>query len=249
MGRWQGESSDVVWLQPPVPGHRLATPAHLGQERAQPALARDAACTAPGWGQPSWCFQESALPTPANTEAARADGAPKAIVCSPPQVSGNVVAVGIASHQAHCISGLCPPFSSSQAGLGLMVPSLPGPAALSVELSAEQPPFLLGRVHGRWMCIACGMGLREWSVPFLHAPLAVGDGVFSPCSCTEPHTNAPFALHTFFRKAEGSLGVEKAPESWQRRILARLVIYLYSGVGEVQSPVSEPLGCAGRPSW
>lgn len=35
--------------------------------------------------------------------------------------------------------------------------------------------------------------------------------------------------------------MEKAPESWQGRIWARLVTHLCSGVGEVQSPVSELL--------
>lgn len=62
-----------------------------------------------------------------------------------------------ASHHAHWLSVPCPPLSL-QAGLGLVVPSLPGRAALSVELSAVQPPFLLGRVPGRWMWLSVGWG-------------------------------------------------------------------------------------------
>lgn len=87
-GGGRGEPWDGVWLQPPVPGCRLGTPAHLGQERAQRGLARAAACTAPAWGWPSCCFQESALPTPANTEAAGAGGTPRAIACTPHRCLG-----------------------------------------------------------------------------------------------------------------------------------------------------------------
>lgn len=58
-----------------------------------------------------------------------------------------------ASHQAHCLSVPCPPLSL-QAGLGLVLPSLPGRAALSVEL----PP---GKGSWEMDVVVCRMGLRE----------------------------------------------------------------------------------------
>lgn len=93
-GGGRGESYDILWLQPPVPGRRLATPARRGQERAQRGLARDAARTAPAGTSQAGASRSLCFLCQQNTEAAGAGGTPqeplralpKAIACSPPQV-------------------------------------------------------------------------------------------------------------------------------------------------------------------
>lgn len=148
-GGGRGESYDILWLQPPVPGRRLATPARRGQERAQRGLAHGAARTAPAGASQAGASRSLCFLCQQNTEAAGVGVTPQEPLPAAPH--------RCASHHAHCLSVPCPPLSL-QAGLGLVVPSLLGRAALSVELSAVQPPFLLGRVPGRWMWLSVGWG-------------------------------------------------------------------------------------------
>lgn len=158
----------------------------------------------------SWCFQEPALLTAANTETARADGTSRATACIPPgPLHGSAL----------------PSLLLLQAGLGLVVPSLPGPTAQSVELSAGQPPFLLGdggALPVGWGCVSAQchfwLHLHLWEMVIL-VHVAV-------LNCTRMH----LLPHTpFLGRLQEALEAEKAPESWQGRIWARLVINLYLG--------------------
>lgn len=94
--------------------------------------------------------------------------------------------------------------------------------------------------------MADGCALPEWSVP-LWVHLQLWEIVFLVCVAALNHTH-PLPCTPFLGRLQEALEVEKAPESWQRRVWARLVIHLYSGVGEVQTPVSEPQDVLGGPA-
>lgn len=142
-GGGRGESYDILWLQPPVPGRRLATPARRGQERAQRGLAHGAARTAPAGGQPSWCFQEPVLPMPAKHRGSWGWwNPPRAIACSPPR---GVRLTRPIAYQ--CPALPCP----CRQGWGWWC--LP---CRAVQLCLWS--FLLGRVPGRWMWLSVGWG-------------------------------------------------------------------------------------------
>lgn len=85
-----------------------------------------------------------------------------------------MLAAGIAAHRpcwGYGVPREAAALPSLWAGLGLVVPSLPGRAGPSAGLVAAQLPFLLGRVPGSSTRVACRMGLCEQPVLFLAAPL------------------------------------------------------------------------------
>lgn len=139
----QGESSDVVWLQPPVPGHSWAR---------QHTLVRSV-------HSEGWLVVLPALPQAGASPAGASRSlhflhqlpqrqpwlmGPQSHRLQPATGVWDCVGGGIASQQ-------CPALASPP-GAGAAFPARPcSPACGAVSWTATIP---LGRVHGRWMCIA-----------------------------------------------------------------------------------------------
>lgn len=158
-GGGRGESYDILWLQPPVPGRRLATPARRGQERAQRGLARGAARTDLAGASQAGASRSLCFLRQQNTEAAGAGGTPqeplpappKAIACSPPQACVPPRPLAISALPSLVLAG--------RAGAGGAFPAGPCSSVCgAVSCTATLPP---GKGSWEMDVVVCWMGLRE----------------------------------------------------------------------------------------
>lgn len=151
-GGGRGESYDILWLQPPVPGRRLATPARRGQERAQRGLARGAARTAPAGASQAGASRSLCFLCQQNTEAAGAGGTPQEpLPAAPPEACVSPGPLPISALPSLVLAG--------RAGAGGAFPAGPCSSVCgAVSCTATLPP---GKGSWEMDVVVCRMGLRE----------------------------------------------------------------------------------------